>query len=241
MSPPASSEGALLLREFKRKLTGEWQRRAACGREYVNVFKLQAWMRSTAPGWTIDNFTRLLFEAWRNWGGHQPPFRPKAESISTGDQCAVLVFSILLELEHGHLIKNFQDEKILDKDLEHAGVDYRYVVETLQKHNIPDAKRLVERFEEKKWSYCPVIIKHRMSNAFRDGRWVIPFCKRQEVNEKGGTAQVWQVLIQEDFVSREVRDIISGSRIEDADLGPVSVIIPRHFEDWSPTNVTGLT
>ena len=220
------------LEEFETKLANEWIHKATCGRDYVNIFKLQRWMRGpSTSNKDLSNLQFLLIVAWANWDWQYATEAPSSKSISARDRCALLVFSILLELGYGHVIKIFQKGGILDNVLHAEYLDYDVIVAELHNFHIRDAEQLVTRFEKKRWSYCPVSIKHGMARTFHAGNWVIPFCRRQAVNDKSGTAKVSHVLVQEDFVAEEVRRLISGSKIEDPEYGPVSVMISCHVED----------
>lgn len=43
-----------------------------------------------------------------------------------------------------------------------------------------------------------------MKREFGD-RFILPFCERKKVNNKGGTASVFQIAVQKEFVSDEIK------------------------------------
>jgi hypothetical protein len=210
-----------LRQTFKEKLAKEWSRKAACGRRYIDINKLIEWMNRLEIGETVRNSGRLLREVYS--GSHRNVvFPPSAQSISTGENRSLLVFSILLELERGNLVDLFQKAKILDNSLAIAKYYHDDLRNELKQNHIHDGDKVIQDFERAKWSFCPVVIKHSMRTMFHGGEWVLPFCKRERINEKGGTAELWQILVQEDVVSKDLRDAISSSRVKDREFGWVS-------------------
>lgn len=221
------SPGALHLQTFQEKLSGDWKRKAACGRHYIDTDKLLAWLNRVDTDEQVANSVQLLRKVYSASKRQNkfPTFVPSARSISAGDDCALLVFSILLKINHGDLVDLFQKTKIVDKNLSSAGYYYRELEDELERNHIRNAPKIVSDFEETKWSFCPAPIKHCMRSQFHGGKWVLPFCKRERINEKGGTAELWQISIQEDVIPQELRDAMSGSRFKDKDFGWVSKVV----------------
>jgi hypothetical protein len=224
MAGPASSlSSPNLCQTFQEKLARHWKHRAACGRHYIDRAKLIAWMNRVDTDEAMTNAGRLIGEVY--CGSRRVPFLPSAKSISTDDDDrSLLVFSILLELGRGDLVDLFQKAKIIDNNLESSEYYYDDLRADLKRNHIHDADGVVDDFERAKWSFCPAVIKHGMRSKFHRGKWVLPFCKRERINEKGGTAELWQILIQEDFVHKELRDAINRSRVHDREFGWVSEV-----------------
>ena len=93
--------------------------KAVCGREYVQVEKLRKWMQSGSP----RNIDRLLGFCKRNH--HR--FSIDTKKLASGDKQCILVFSILIELDEGHLIEDLRDQEVWD---------YRLPVDLSKLHNV---------------------------------------------------------------------------------------------------------
>ncbi|KAF2490635.1 hypothetical protein BU16DRAFT_622209 [Lophium mytilinum] len=212
-----------LYERFKDKLATEWKREAACGAEYegkqffVATEKLAEWMLRKDPHRSSPNAAKLLLEAYRR--NHRETFQPEfSVPIFTGDKRCILVFSILLTLDIGDLVDIFQRARIYDKNLAFAHRCYKDLEEELKMRNIQDVARIIIKFEEAKWSYCPARISMDMEERFHRGT-ILPFCRRQRVNTEGGTAEVYRVSLQEDLVPDEMKKIIRRSKHVDKDYG----------------------
>jgi hypothetical protein len=44
---------------------------------------------------------------------------------------------------------------------------------------------------------------------------VIPICRKEKINNKGGTAPLWQIEVPEEFVGPRLRDVIPSARFFD--------------------------
>ena len=201
---------------FKEKLQTEWTQKAACKRNYILVHRLKAWMNGIELGEKLNNAGRLLQAVYNNHPRHQ--FQPvDSSSISRSS----VVFAILLKHDLGDLVHHFLKANITDDVLRTPSPPYQ----TLQ-HFLRDekeyARKLTEIFDKDRWAFCPVEIRPEMDQTYLYDKQIVPFCKRQTINEKGGTAQVFQVLLQEDFVSDDLRETMDHSRVEDEDFGTVS-------------------
>lgn len=128
----------------------------------------------------------------------------KTESILNGDNCCVLVFSILVMKDCGRLVLLFQSAGITDKRLEEPTYDQSKLRETLEKHGIANIHKIMEQFDREKRAFCPVSLSFRMDRDFHSGL-ILPFCDLRKVNEKGGTASVFQVAVQKEFVCDEIK------------------------------------
>ena len=200
---------------FKWKLEKEWKQKAICGRQYVLVDRLRAWMTSTEEGQQTSNVGLLLQAVYRE---NPRYFIQPVESPSISDN--LLVFAILLDNDLGDLIHHFKRAPITDKLLPLPELSYQGLQYWL-KDDVAYARRVQEIFDRERWAFCPVAIGPDMERTYFTAHSILPFCRQQAINEKGGTAQVHQVLIQEDFVSPELRVAMKDSRFENPEFGAV--------------------
>ncbi len=226
----ASASRSNALASFKKNLEGDWKREATCERSlssiekrpFYAIDKLTEWMESKDAS-QVTNAGQLLMSLHHKDGSD--PFRISSESILTGDHRCVLVFSILLSLDKGDFINCFWTAGYVDSKLDTSLDDYelrRY----LSLSGLSDPDNLIDRFERVKWSFCPIKLRLNMSESFKGGRWILPFCKRRKINEKGGTADLWQVLVQEDLLPEELKNRIPGSKFDDETYRGVSGFFP---------------
>lgn len=150
-------------------------------------------------------------------------------SILEGDQSCVLVFSWLLERDYGRLINVFQNAGVNDQklqDIYYELADKSDLKRELEELIIPglkiNFKKLAIDFEKSRWEFCPVYLKSGIDNKPFADKLFIPFCARKGVNEKGGTGSVFQVAIQEEFVSEDIRKDL-GASFDFEDHGKVSI------------------
>lgn len=166
----------------------------------------------------MTNAARLLRAVYAN--DHRQMFQEMSSNrISVGDNRCLLVFSMLLELGHGDLIDIFQKVGIVDKSLASSDYHYGQLRHEFERYHIPNIGKIIDGVEKNKWSFCPAPIWPYAQKIFGGGRWVLPFCKRERINEKGGTANLWQVLVREEFVPPNLRATISGSKLRDKTFG----------------------
>jgi hypothetical protein len=218
-----------ILSIFKEKLGREWRRETVCRSGFIDTSKLTEWMLSSEDGHKTTNVGRLLQEVnEKSVHRAHDGFRDTAsESILYGDDRCLLVFSVLLQIGHGDLVDLFQIVRINDHVLSYADRFYNDLRSEFGRQNIQQGDRIIEQFERAKWSYCPALIKLYKSSQFPEGQWILPFAKMEKITEKGGTAGVWQVLIQKDCIvsenPNEGLDALCGSKVRDPSLGHVSV------------------
>ena len=216
MASSAATQTMSDIREvFKYKLRKDWTRKAVCDREYILVHRLKAWMNNVEEGGTQNNAGRLLHAVYSNHPKHQ--FQPvDSQSIST----CLLVFAILLLHGFGDRVHHFRRANIADNILGTSSLSYRTLRHMLR-DDAEQANKVLTLFDRDRWKFCPVEIRSDMEKTYLYDRQIVPFCKKQAINEKGGTAQVFQVLLQEDFVSSELQDRMSYSKVEDKEFGTV--------------------
>lgn len=212
-----------MLREDWRNTT--WHRR-----EYFRVRDIVDWMRRRDSG--QPNAIALLAEV-QSRDLHQ------IYHITLRDldepNCLV-VFAILLEIGYGELIGTFQRCGITDNMLETNPLHNREVLETdLGERNDRDPKDIIRRFEERRFSYRDLRLTYNMRKIFRDksGRCIMPYCKREAVNEKGGTARMWQVLVPDAFIHKDLAAKLRHSKVEDPDHGTVCVMFAMFCQSAS--------
>lgn len=144
----------------------------------------------------------------------------EASAISTGAHSSLLVFSILLELGYGHLIHLFHRYDLTDRRLPYQTAELRAVLDRVE---VSGESGLAERFTEKQWAYQPLQLQYRVSLDCPP-EMVVPIHQRQQINAKGGTATLWEIVVLEDFVNDELREVAANARYNDSsdNLGFVS-------------------
>lgn len=217
---------------FNHKLQNEWKLKACCGREYYLTGEIVKWMRRNDTNMQTINAGLLIAEAYEGNYVHYP----SSATIANGEDRCLVVFAILLELRYGHLIDDFRRYSITDKRLPVRVVSE---IEPLlsylkKKEQIQDKLEFWDRFQERMWLYCPCSLELGMRSTFLDpvhGRWIMPFCERQRINMKGGTAQVWEVAVQESLVSLKLAAAVGRSKYKDATRGTVSYTCHSHLRE----------
>lgn len=196
-------------------------KKAACGRSYVLVSKLRLWLKSNVPsgGENRTQASRLLAYAYRSWD-NKPSLPITPEALTDSHNECLLIFCILLELDRGHLIHRFCRRNRLDK---HLPIPLQSLRDTAAKISSSNLNELADGFNNLQWKYCPAIFDMGMGREFQEEQ-VLPFCKKEAINEKGATAQLWQVEIPEEFVGLKLRAVLKNGKYDDPndDFGPVS-------------------
>ncbi|KAL8998393.1 MAG: hypothetical protein Q9169_002521 [Polycauliona sp. 2 TL-2023] len=191
------------LRDLKNKIA-ECTEEAVCRRSYILVAELTQWLRSRVhPGKSTTQYGRLLLAVY---GDDIPP--PSTLKLAEGDSCCLLVFCILLLIGRGNLIHVFQRFNILDK---HLPIPLQQLQTRLHGPRIPDPLQLAAEFDEKQWPFCPAKFDLHMGQEYNEHR-ILPICHKAKINEKGGTAQLWQIEVKEEFVSHALRQAVEFSR-----------------------------
>jgi hypothetical protein len=208
MPPPQQSITRDLRDQFKDKLK-EWTVRAACGREYIQVAKLTKWMHEAPKGTTnVD----LLLSHCRS----KDRFSIEVSQITGGDRPCLLVFSILLEIDKGNLIELFRKINIDDGKLP---LDLTALEKYMRSLKLD--KGIAAAFDRRQWKYRPLRFELSDTQMLEPNR-IIPICEKGLINLKGGTADVHQILVQEEFVSESIKKIVPTSHCFDPKLGTVS-------------------
>jgi hypothetical protein len=200
------------LDEYRRKLE-EYTTTAVCGRGFVFVEKLKEWMRS--------RLRRLIDVAYH---GHHNIFPPKPERIYTDRDCCLVVFAILLDIKQGHLLHRFLRE-VTDKKLP---IELKNLETILTRMRcFPNAINLAKEFYLAQWRFCPAKFEFNVGQDYLNENQIIPICRKQEINKKGLTADLSMIMVPEEFVGQDLREIVKDSRFPDksSDLGYVSAVL----------------
>lgn len=227
------------IREFKTQLE-QYTVVGKCEPAYILTEKLKTWLKSkTGSGRNETTQVERLLDATYSSSG-----RPGAdvslpvtiEEFCSGQNCSLLVFSILLELRYGHLVDLFQPEGIVDRNIPVKYLDALkdQVKDISEQHGIPD---LAERFYEMQWRFCAAQLRLRDRQNYVPNH-IIPIIDRQEISKKkGATAEVYQIIIPEEFVEDRLREFVPASRFDNPEdnLGPVSPPIGTFYYRISST------
>jgi hypothetical protein len=118
-------------------------------------------------------------------------------------------------------------DKFLEKDISvSAGTDLEeHIREYLQNEHIkPDqAADIGRQFEEARWRFYPAHFEFDVSHNY-DKKRILPFLKRVPIGEgegKGGTANLWNISVPEEFVGSKLRRKVASSKFTDEDSGVV--------------------
>lgn len=184
--------------------------RAVCGRSYVLSTKLKEWLRSPfqwSSGCYITQAARLLQTSFQWNDGFQPNL---SEKICAEEHGALLVFSILLELRQGKLIELFHRINIIDA---HLPMDLLSLKGKLRDQCLRDSDHIAIRFDEVQWRFCAIKFDLEMARNL-PRQQIIPICTKEVINEKGRTAKLWEIHVQEEFVNAELREVVSSARFK---------------------------
>lgn len=87
-----------------------------------------------------------------------------------------------------------------------------------------DFKRVTEKFHEKQWKFCAVRFKKNMNPHCRS-QHILPICEKTSILN-GAIADIWRILVPEDFVDPDLQKFIAGNRhakFRHPIYGPVSI------------------
>jgi len=171
-----------------------------------------------------NNLNQLLEDVEPKMTHRLWKFPIKSENLLDSDTLCVRVFGILLELGHGELIDLFQSAGILDNNLQFSIPSIMSSLQSeLEYYNIPDAEKIIDKFESVKWAFCPPRLKLDMDVNFERGNFIMPFCRHDRINLKGGTASVFQVAIKQEFIlDANLKEALLKTLYCDKDHGMVS-------------------
>jgi hypothetical protein len=192
------------------------------GRNFIRVGHFTSWMRSRTQGQYLSNTARLLRTVYPN--SIQPPI--SADTItSSGNDCCVLVFSILLEIGLGHYINEVQRHEVIDRKLPVDLYHLKWLFEQISPKNYLD---YAQRFNNAQWKFSPMTFWYGMDKIYSE-EYVIPICRKHEIG-RGGQGRVYGIAVQAEFVSKTLHNTLpkkEPTRYDDPDYGPVgSLKIP---------------
>lgn len=224
MSGTQRTNTSALLKSFKDKLA-EWKSTSECGLIYHDVVALRQWLEQTQQGNTKSNAAVLLEDHQKLIG--QDRLVPYDHThFFNKDRCCLIVFAILMHLDHGELIDIFRDVDIVDDQLRLlTEVNYSNLEKRLNgvRSTNPQIrpKGIIEQFKRVLWSFCPASINHHMEGYYYSTNIILPYCRKQKVNIKGGTASVYEVLVQEAFLDKHIQTALAAASVQDQEYGKV--------------------
>ena len=199
------SDIAKIIEDFDLQLE-KHTRQAHCGKPFVQVERLQDWLRSSGP-WGGTYADRLLHRvAYRDRTG--PGWPNISAQFGPGDECCLLVFCILLKFGCGDLIDVFTRKAKCDQSLPlqlttleaifgNAGLGL-------------DAQDLARQFDLLQHRFRPAKFELQRSLDW-DENTVLPIYNKILVG-RGATATVWQIDVPEECVGPNLRNVCAGSR-----------------------------
>ena len=190
-----------------------------CKRKYIQVSKLLEWMNEEVPiatlGVSTKNIDRLLASCQRRRGG----FSQDSKGFAKGGSPCVLIFSILLELNAGHLVHDLRRQGWNDHQLP---LD---LAQLERNKTLRTSPGLAQQFNDAQWKYCP--LRFGVTEEVDIPReHIVPICVKQRINE-GGTAFIYQIFVQAEFLDVELKRTVAHSRYDDPNYGPVSFICQK--------------
>lgn len=196
-----------------------WRRSTFDGRYFYDVSALKAWMESKSNETNI-NLDRLLLAVHTESKGRRT-FPLTRKHVLDVKEPSVLVVAILLSSELGHLIDVFWQANIRDSNLTHTSEWIESLREQLQRLNLDEPDDIIGTFQNIIPQFTPVQFSFRMRDHFQSYH-ILPFSKKERVNEKGGLSSVYKVSVREENFSPHLRDQLRSSRYVDPEFGPVS-------------------
>lgn len=201
------------------------QRRNFEGRIFYHQPDVTSWMQDKTPGSDSKHLENLVEEVYTN---DPNLFPPQVEHN-------LLLFSVLLheKMQCGHMYRIFQSHLpehflIQVEDLTKHLKSIRYDLET-SRPRLPSEggpsnyNEVIETFERLRWSFVPFRLHLNMNQIISHPSIILPFCYREVINDKGGTASVCLYGIQQDLVEDvTLRKALEPSRDSNKEYGIVS-------------------
>ncbi|KAF7505103.1 hypothetical protein GJ744_001243 [Endocarpon pusillum] len=228
-----------IVRDFQSQLKSCTQKEAcprkencmqkgACGRDYIRFAKLSEWLQSTtATSPHVNQVDRLLEAAYRE---QNAPALPISRSqICDENRCCLRVFCILLKMNAGHLVHLLRRRNIVDSKLPIDLFSLHNSFDQLKEDSFriwgsTEAKTLADLFNEYQWAFCPVKFDLLQDEDY-DKNHVIPIYHKEIINDKGLTASLWQIVVQEEFVGPSLREQTSHLKCPDPEDSSASCYI----------------
>ena len=205
---PAPNSSALS--DFQTKLQA-YTLESLHEKQFVLLPRLIEWLRSSDRTST-SQVQRLLLEAYSEHLKSTPELPVTAASVSRN---CLLVFSILLDIGHANLIDKFQEHKLVDHKLP---INHHQLETWLQNQNITGkvtrgGDEVARLFHDAQWKFCAPSFYTHDANCF-PAQQVLPIHRRHTINNKGGTAHLWEIEVPEEFVGEDLRVHVKDSQYE---------------------------
>lgn len=185
------------------------------GSRFVQTRQLKLWLdrETDEEGNKVKNIERLLEDTFAKHypSGRRPPDHNEVMRICP------LIFCILLEMKHGHLVLHFMKQRVIDAELPYHTTDLEERLKRALPHcSQQDICHLVAEFDLKQWAYCPFVFECVSVPWELERSRVLPIYKRQQINDKGATAAIHQLCIPEDFLGPDMKKrLATSSRVEE--------------------------
>ena len=179
---------------------------AYCGREFILITKLKQWLKCDSP---IPGKT---------WLGLLLPTEPTQLEPSVSERMlthsnALITFCILLNLSRTKYLETFIRVNFVDSKLP---IYLSALRSELNDAQIDEAEFLAESFAKEQWKFCPATFELEGTDNYIQN-WILPITNYEPINEKGGTADLWQIEVPEDFVGETLRAEVPRSRYKGPD------------------------
>ncbi|KIW73675.1 hypothetical protein PV04_01773 [Phialophora macrospora] len=197
---------------------------SGCGRNYIQVEKLRNWLKEKYSKRPDTTRADLCLEAAMQ--GHNAGSLSLSD-INAPDRECLLVFSILYAIGEPHLIQDFQRWGLTDSKLP---ISLLELEDELKQGSIPEADRLAKRFDQRQWAFCPARFDWSSTFACKKPT-ILPICRRGILSKKGGTALLWQIAVQEEFVGPKLRAVSARSKFPDPAFGICYQFVLKTFRD----------
>ena len=180
------------------------------GKQFVLISRLKEWFSSRTTPSSSTQLQKLLWKVYHEHLKISPGLPINEDSISRD---SLLIFSILLDVDHGDLIQKFRKHSWVDSKLPFHKPE---LVLWLHDHEIPTRKRedqesLAERFLSTQWKYS-VLPFQLGDEKTHPQQCILPICQRQTINKKGATADLWEIEVPEEFVGDTLRESVQNSK-----------------------------
>lgn len=226
---PADVSGSVSSTHFNKNILQEAQEkiqeftvRAVCGREYVRTEALKIWLTTE-----VSKRARVRRIADASTRNHNPRLLlSKHQILDRGDpDCCLDLFSILLEIGFGHLLRPLESQGIRDKKLPVTLHELQRQLEGVEFPSdkaVPLKRELAEKINRVQWRYRPVRFELGMSEKSLSMDYILPICRKQKISETA-TATFYQIQVQEEFVGEKLRQLVPQSRFCDEQYGQVCI------------------
>jgi hypothetical protein len=228
-SSHSSLEGAEVLKLFKDNMRKHWTHTAVDGRSYVRTKRMICWMEESKLNNETPNGALLLdavYDAVKKSAFEFSPVEWEHISSVNSTEGCIVTFGLLTALGYGHLIHIFRQYDVQDHSLRRNGTIIQPASLEDQFGSTAHLETFINKFERRRWEFCPVEFSINMDTDLHGGRRVLPFCRTLRINQKGATAQLYEVAVEEDFVLPCLRNVIMGTRYPDPEFG---LVCGKHF------------